>query len=211
MCEGRSGRVVADRLLLWSRELGRAARLATTRSAFLVASCILAVGGVVVGVWLSSWLHPWKLQAVYGALLTVAMFGILWIGFFIWHFATYRLSRFEDKDWTATHDFTDDGGVILRLDLKPGRDRDLKGVPELGVKNRGKWTWVPDHPYVQYRGKLIWCQLNYVPELKLQPGGFYEVRWFRRSQGWAVEVTRETFQLKNRAFDTLARSESRSG
>ena len=28
--------------------------------------------------------------------------------------------RFCDRDWAATHDFTDDGGVIVKLVLSPG-------------------------------------------------------------------------------------------
>jgi hypothetical protein len=45
---------------------------------------------------------------------------------------------------------------------------------------------------------------------RLHPGGFYEVRWCRRDRGNFVEITRETFQLKNHAFGALTQSESRA-
>jgi hypothetical protein len=151
------------------------------------------------------------------------MAGPLLLGgaFFVFFYCQYRFwprhgyddekRKFCDGDWTATHDFTDDGGVILKLVLKPGRDSDLNGVPELGVKNRGKWTFV-SYPYVRpYRPELICCQLNLVPQLQLHPGGFYAARWFGSDREKFIEIARERFQLKNQAFDALVRSESRSG
>jgi hypothetical protein len=154
------------------------------------------------------------LLAIAGVVAGPLLFGLLLFVFFYCQYRFWPVSGYGDKkrrfchrDWAATHDFTDDGGVLVKLVLKPGRDSDLNAVPELGVKNRGKWIFVSE-PQVKYHSKQIWCQLNYVQEL--HPGGFYEARWFRLDRGKFVEMTREKFQLKNQAFAALTRSGSRS-
>ena len=72
----------------------------------------------------------------------------------------------------------------------------------------GKWEFVEDREVRLWPDNVIRCRFHEMH--RLHPGGFYEVRWCRRDRGKFVEITRETFQLKNHVFGALAQSESRA-
>jgi hypothetical protein len=147
-------------------------------------------------------------------LLGLGLFVYFWFKYRYWArrgFHDDHKRRFYDEDWTPKHDpIESEDGLLLKLVTRPGLSIDPRIEIELCVKSGGVWAAVSGRPDVYAQGPtMICCRLEL-----LQPiyeSGFYEARWFRRDRGKLVEITRETFQLKNPAFDALARSESRSG
>ena len=126
---------------LWIPEVRRAARRASAPFARQVAlGCAAAAVGTIVASLLPARWDGSAAQAVLAAVWTVAGYGAIWTGLFIYHLWRYRSSGFCDHDWLARHDDSDPGGalfleLIRRSDGRPNLGVDL----ELCVKSHGNW------------------------------------------------------------------------
>ena len=106
----------------------------------VASGCAAATVGTIVASLLPAWWDGSAAQAVWAAVWTVAGYGAIWTGLFIYHLWRYRSSGFCDHDWLARHDDSDPGGalfleLIRRSDGRPNLGVDL----ELCVKSHGNW------------------------------------------------------------------------
>jgi hypothetical protein len=194
---------------LWRRELRRAARRAADLlNGRIVWSCVAAASGAMAAYALSLRLTSWWMQLICVGLGAVAGFPVLWTVFFIGHACWYRLTGFRDKDWAAGHDDSASGVLFLQLVPVAGAGPDPRLVLELAVKSGGGWAVVEDRNLRWWQDNVIRCQFDLMH--KLHPGGFYEVRWFRRDRARFVEITRERFQLRNHSIGALKGSPSQA-
>jgi hypothetical protein len=174
----------------------------------------LGCGAVAAGTIVASLLPlQWDgavVQAVWAAVLAVAVYVAIWTGLFIYHLWRYRASGFRDHDWLARHDDSDPGGALfLELVRRSGGSPNPGVDLELCVESHGKWEVVDDDEVVLMPDKVIRCRFDLSHEVF--PSGFYDVRWFRADdQGKLIEITRERFQLQNHSIGRRTGSASRS-
>jgi hypothetical protein len=199
---------VPERLELLRREVRRATRRTNSwlSGRIPLSLAIVLVGGV--SSFLVSLVNEGRIRVAWtilGGVVVPLFFGLaLLIIFFI----QYRRSGFRDAEWQACHDVSGENGeLFLHLSRKAGLDTGL--AIELWVKRHGEWTVVHNgnrflRPLPGNR--VLSCRFDL--EHQVYPGGFYEIRWFRDDRGKFVEITRETFQLRNYRIGPLSSHET---